>query len=176
MLATMTQIGAAACLAMLIWVMYGYTMAFGDGGNDYISGFGKAFLRYLVRGALGACAILQIVNAVIANGDSRKQSWHDKSVGSVVVRTASLAGATAGGGGYAAESGYGQGGFDQGQGGYGQTSYGAGQQGQPGQEAQPEGKKRNLTLPIIAAVVVLVLAIALCVGAAVELRRRQKSA
>ena len=89
-------------------------------------GFGKAFLRYLVRGALGACAILQIVNAVIANGDSRKQSWHDKSVGSVVVRTASLAGATAGGGAHAAESGYGQGGYEQGgyeQGGYEQGGY-----------------------------------------------------
>jgi ammonium transporter, Amt family len=44
MLSTMTQIGAVACLAMLIWVMYGYTMAFGDGGNAFISGFGKAFL------------------------------------------------------------------------------------------------------------------------------------
>lgn len=29
MLSTMTQIGAAACLAMLIWVMWGYSMAFG---------------------------------------------------------------------------------------------------------------------------------------------------
>lgn len=45
MLSTMTQIGAVASLAMLIWVMWGYTMAFGDGGGEYISGFGKAFLR-----------------------------------------------------------------------------------------------------------------------------------
>ncbi len=45
MLSTMTQIGAVACLAMLIWVMYGYTMAFGDGGGEFISGFGKAFLK-----------------------------------------------------------------------------------------------------------------------------------
>ena len=45
MLSTMTQIGAVACLAMLIWVMYGYTMAFGDGGGEYIAGFGKAFLK-----------------------------------------------------------------------------------------------------------------------------------
>ena len=45
MLSTMTQIGAVAALAMLIWVMWGYTMAFGDGGNDFISGFGKAFLK-----------------------------------------------------------------------------------------------------------------------------------
>lgn len=35
MLSVMTQIGAAACLAMLIWVMYGYSMAFGP---DYTSG------------------------------------------------------------------------------------------------------------------------------------------
>ena len=44
MLSVMTQIGAVACLAMLLWVMYGYTMAFGDGGGEFISGFGKAFL------------------------------------------------------------------------------------------------------------------------------------
>lgn len=44
MLSTMTQIGAVAALAMLIWVMYGYTAAFGDGGNAFIAGFGKAFL------------------------------------------------------------------------------------------------------------------------------------
>ena len=46
MLSTMTQIGAVACLAMLIWVMCGYTMAFGDGGGlDFIASFGKAFLK-----------------------------------------------------------------------------------------------------------------------------------
>jgi ammonium transporter, Amt family len=44
MLSTMTQIGAVACFAMLIWVMWGYTMAFGDGGGPFISGFGKLFL------------------------------------------------------------------------------------------------------------------------------------
>ncbi|WP_447646830.1 RDD family protein [Nocardioides zeae] len=78
-------------------------------------GFGKAFLRTLVRGALGACAVLQIVNAVVANGDSRKQSWHDRSVGSVVVRTSSLAGASAGAAsGYDPQGGYEQGGYEQG--------------------------------------------------------------
>jgi len=45
MLSTMTQIGAVACFAMLIWVMWGYTEAFGDGGNAIIAGFGKAFLH-----------------------------------------------------------------------------------------------------------------------------------
>ena len=44
MLSTMTQVGAAAALAMLVWVGWGYTMAFGDGGNAFIAGFGKAFL------------------------------------------------------------------------------------------------------------------------------------
>ncbi|MBX3593527.1 ammonium transporter [Sphingomonas sp.] len=48
MLSVMTQIGAVMCFAMLIWVMYGYTMAFGPDASDalkpYISGFGKAFL------------------------------------------------------------------------------------------------------------------------------------
>lgn len=43
MLATMTQIGAVACLAMLIWVIYGYGLAFGPEGNAYIS-WGKWFL------------------------------------------------------------------------------------------------------------------------------------
>ena len=43
MLATMTQIGAAAALAMLVWVMWGYGLAFGPEGNQFIS-WGKFFL------------------------------------------------------------------------------------------------------------------------------------
>jgi ammonium transporter, Amt family len=54
MLSTMTQIGAVACLAMLIWVMYGYTMAFGDGGNAIVSGFGKAFLAGVTPDSVSA--------------------------------------------------------------------------------------------------------------------------
>jgi len=50
MLSTMTQIGATACLAMLIWVMWGYSLAFGDtvyegalglfvsGGSNFLAG------------------------------------------------------------------------------------------------------------------------------------------
>ena len=50
MLSTMTQVGATACLAMLIWVMWGYSLAFGDttyegtlglfvsGGSYFLSG------------------------------------------------------------------------------------------------------------------------------------------
>lgn len=48
MLSVMTQIGGVAALAMLIWVMWGYTMAFGpdasDGLKPFVSGLGKAFL------------------------------------------------------------------------------------------------------------------------------------
>jgi Amt family ammonium transporter len=48
MLSVMTQIGAAAALAMVVWVVWGYTMAFGpdasDGLKPYISSFGKLFL------------------------------------------------------------------------------------------------------------------------------------
>ncbi len=43
MLSAMTQIGAVACLAMLLWVMWGYTMAFGAGGA-FVGSFNKLFL------------------------------------------------------------------------------------------------------------------------------------
>jgi Amt family ammonium transporter len=45
MLSVMTQVGAVAALAMLVWVGWGYSEAFGDGGNAFIAGFGKAFLH-----------------------------------------------------------------------------------------------------------------------------------
>lgn len=43
MLSTMTQIGATAALAMLIWVMWGYSTAFGPEGNAFYS-WGNLFL------------------------------------------------------------------------------------------------------------------------------------
>jgi Amt family ammonium transporter len=45
MLSVMTQVGAVAALTMLVWVGWGYAEAFGDGGNAYIAGFGKALLH-----------------------------------------------------------------------------------------------------------------------------------
>jgi Amt family ammonium transporter len=45
MLSVMTQVGAVAALAMIVWVGWGYSEAFGDGGNAFIAGFGKAFLN-----------------------------------------------------------------------------------------------------------------------------------
>ena len=43
MLSTMTQIGATAALAMLVWVMWGYSTAFGPEGNSFFS-WGNLFL------------------------------------------------------------------------------------------------------------------------------------
>lgn len=43
MLSTMSQIGATAALAMLVWVMWGYSTAFGPEGNAFFS-WGNLFL------------------------------------------------------------------------------------------------------------------------------------
>ena len=53
MLSTMTQIGATAALAMLVWVMWGYGLAFGPEGNEYIS-WGKFFLAGVTPDSTGA--------------------------------------------------------------------------------------------------------------------------
>jgi Amt family ammonium transporter len=48
MLSVMTQIGAVACLAMLVWVTYGYSLAFGpdasEGLKPFVASLGKMFL------------------------------------------------------------------------------------------------------------------------------------
>ena len=43
MLSTMTQIGATAALAMLVWVIWGYSTAFGPEGNQFFA-WGNLFL------------------------------------------------------------------------------------------------------------------------------------
>ena len=45
MLSVLMQVMMIAAVVMIVWVVYGYTMAFGDGGNAFIAGFGKMFLR-----------------------------------------------------------------------------------------------------------------------------------
>ncbi len=45
MASVLTQVLGVACLAMLVWVTYGYSMAFGDTGNAFIADFGKVFLN-----------------------------------------------------------------------------------------------------------------------------------
>jgi len=46
MLSVLTQVFAIACLVCLIWVFYGYSLAFTNGGgiNDFVGGFSKTFL------------------------------------------------------------------------------------------------------------------------------------
>ena len=46
---------AIACLASVVWLLFVYSLAFGDGGdlNPYIGGFGKAFLSGWRRAAGG---------------------------------------------------------------------------------------------------------------------------
>src|SRR5215210_7756171 len=47
MLSLLTQVFAVVCLVCLLWVFYGYSLAFTNGGglNDFVGGFSKAFLR-----------------------------------------------------------------------------------------------------------------------------------
>jgi Amt family ammonium transporter len=44
MLSVLTQVLAVASVTMIIWVIYGYSLTFGD-GNAFIGSFSKAFLR-----------------------------------------------------------------------------------------------------------------------------------
>ncbi|HRK23332.1 MAG TPA: ammonium transporter [Beijerinckiaceae bacterium] len=46
MLSVLTQVFAIVCLAGLMWVAVGYSLAFTNGGalNDFVGGFGKAFM------------------------------------------------------------------------------------------------------------------------------------
>ncbi|WP_407529889.1 ammonium transporter [Methylobacterium oryzisoli] len=47
MLSVLTQVFAIACLSCLLWVFFGYSLAFTNGGglNDFVGGFSKAFLK-----------------------------------------------------------------------------------------------------------------------------------
>ncbi|MFD1704822.1 ammonium transporter [Methylopila henanensis] len=43
MLSVLMQVSAIACLMMVVWIVYGYSLAF-SGGNAFIGDFGKVFL------------------------------------------------------------------------------------------------------------------------------------
>ncbi|MBT9384136.1 ammonium transporter [Pseudooceanicola sp. CBS1P-1] len=45
MLSVLMQVSLIACLIMVIWVLYGYSMAFGGGTGPFWGGLGKAFLK-----------------------------------------------------------------------------------------------------------------------------------
>ncbi len=46
MLSVMMQVYASMCMVMILWVLYGYSMTFTNGGalNDYVGGFSKVLL------------------------------------------------------------------------------------------------------------------------------------
>jgi Amt family ammonium transporter len=64
MLSTMTQIGAAASLAMLVWVMWGYGLAFGPEGNEWIS-WGKFFLAGVTPDSTAATFTDEVISEYI---------------------------------------------------------------------------------------------------------------
>lgn len=53
-LATVMQSFATACLMSVLWMIIGYSLAFGDGGslNNYVGGLGKMFLADLTKDGL----------------------------------------------------------------------------------------------------------------------------
>jgi len=54
MLSVMTQVGAVAALAMLLWILYGYTMAFGPDNSGFIAGFIGTFDKAFLKGVTAA--------------------------------------------------------------------------------------------------------------------------
>jgi len=64
MLSTMTQIGGAAALAMLVWVMWGYGLAFGPEGNEYIS-WGKFFLAGVTPDSTAATFTDEVISEYV---------------------------------------------------------------------------------------------------------------
>ena len=64
MLSTMTQIGAAASLAMLVWVMWGYGTAFGPEGNAFFS-WGNYFLSAVTPDSTAATFSDEVISEYI---------------------------------------------------------------------------------------------------------------
>ena len=64
MLSTMTQIGATAALAMLIWVMWGYGTAFGPEGNAVV-GWGKYFLSGVTPDSTAATFTDEVISEYV---------------------------------------------------------------------------------------------------------------
>ncbi len=52
MLSVLTQILAVAALAMVIWILYGYSITFGGTGNAFYDGFDKIFLNGVGKDSL----------------------------------------------------------------------------------------------------------------------------
>ena len=66
MLSTMTQIGATAALAMIIWVMWGYSLAFGDTTYDGALGLFVSGGSYFLAGTDASSTAATFTDAVIS--------------------------------------------------------------------------------------------------------------
>jgi len=64
MLSTMTQIGSVAALAMIIWVMWGYSTAFGPEGNAFFA-WGNAFLSQVTPDTTAATFSDEVISEYI---------------------------------------------------------------------------------------------------------------
>jgi Amt family ammonium transporter len=53
MLSVLAQVFYTVCIAIIIWALYGYSLAF-TGGSDFIGGFSKAFLAGITTDSKGA--------------------------------------------------------------------------------------------------------------------------
>ncbi len=51
-LSVLMQCFAIACVVSLLWLIVGYTMAFGAGGNGFIGGFGNLMFAQIIEGTL----------------------------------------------------------------------------------------------------------------------------
>ncbi|MBL8589567.1 MAG: ammonium transporter [Methylobacteriaceae bacterium] len=65
MLSVLTQVFAIVCVAGILWVTYGYSLAFTNGGalNSFVGGFDKAFLKIAPEGK----TIVDAVAATFSN-------------------------------------------------------------------------------------------------------------
>ena len=64
MLSTMTQIGATAALAMLVWVIWGYSTAFGPEGNAFFS-WGVPFLAGIDASSTAATFTDEVISEFV---------------------------------------------------------------------------------------------------------------
>ncbi|WP_425453127.1 ammonium transporter [Parasphingopyxis lamellibrachiae] len=64
MLSTMTQIGAVSALAMIIWVVYGYSTAFGPEGNSFVS-WGNLFLAQTTTDSTAATFSDEVISEYV---------------------------------------------------------------------------------------------------------------
>ena len=64
MLSTMTQVGGAATLAMLIWVIWGYSTAFGPEGNAFFS-WGNLFLSQVTPDSTAATFSDEVISEYV---------------------------------------------------------------------------------------------------------------